>query len=155
MNPHVLKELGMHVTRAVMTRTVRQKQRSGILYNATMLRRALKLDPLPEPELTVSRFGDMAVVAPEDLEDALIESFSRYGEGETILITRSNRRAVDFNLAIRRVIYDREEVLVKGERLLVSKIIIIGRVGRWWRKGVLRMKAERPRWSLWPTVNQQ
>ena len=121
MNPHVLKELGMHVTRAVMTRTVRQKQRSGILYNATMLRRALKLDPLPEPELTVSRFADMAVVAPEDLEDALIESFSRYGEGETILITRSNRRAVDFNLAIRRVIYDREEVLVKGERLLVSK----------------------------------
>ena len=121
MNPMVLKELGLHVTRAVMTRTVRQKQRSGILYNATMLRRALKCDPLPEPELTVTGFGDMAVVAPEDLEDALQRSFARYGEGETILITRSNRRAVDFNLAIRRVIYDREEVLVRGERLLVAK----------------------------------
>lgn len=121
MNPAVLKEFGLHVTRAVMTRTVRQKQRSGILYNATMLRRALAENPLPEPEMTVSRFDDMAVVAPEDLEEALQQSFSRYGEGETILITRSNRRAVDFNLAIRRVIYDRDEQLVKGERLLVSK----------------------------------
>lgn len=121
MNPAVLKELGLHVTRAIMTRTVRQKQRSGILYNATMLRRALKQDPLPEPELTVTPFADMAVVAPEDLEDALQGSFAKFGEGETILITRSNRRAVDFNLAIRRVIYDRDEVMVKGERLLISK----------------------------------
>jgi len=121
MNPTALKEMGLHVTRAVMTRTVRQKRRSGILYNATMLRRALQKPPLPEPEMRVTGFADMAVVAPEDLEDALRASFARYGEGETIIITRSNRRAVDFNLAVRRVIYDREEILAKGERLLVSK----------------------------------
>lgn len=121
MEPKVLKELGLRVTRAVMTRTVRQKRRSGILYNATMLRRALQKDPLPEPEIRVTGFPDMAVVAPEDLEDALQKSFSAFGEGDTIIITRSNRRAVDFNLAVRRVIYDREEILVRGERLIVSK----------------------------------
>lgn len=121
MNPAVLKEMGMRVTRAVMTRTVRQKRRSGILYNATLLRRALQKTPLPEPEMRVSGFGDMAVVAPEDLEEALQQSFDEYGEGETVIVTRSNRRAVDFNLAVRRVIYDRDEILVKGERLIVSK----------------------------------
>ena len=121
LNPLVLKDMGLRVTRAVITKTVRQKSRSGILYNATMLRRALKHDPLPEPEMRVTGFSDMEVVAPEDLEEALQKSFGKFGEGETILITRSNRRAVDFNLAIRRVIYDREEILVKGERLLVSK----------------------------------
>jgi exodeoxyribonuclease-5 len=121
MNPEALKSYGMHVTRAVMTKTVRQKSRSGILYNATHLRRAMLENPLPEPTLTVTPFADISVVDPEDLEDSLQKSFSRYGEGDTILITRSNRRAVDFNLAIRNVIYDREEILVKGERLLVSK----------------------------------
>ncbi len=121
MEPKVLKELGLRVTRAVMTRTVRQKRRSGILFNATMLRRALQKDPLPEPEMRVTGFSDMAVVTPEDLEDALQKSFAAFGEGDTIIITRSNRRAVDFNLAVRRVIYDREEILVNGERLIVSK----------------------------------
>jgi len=121
MNTDELKSLGLHVTRAVMTRTVRQKRRSGILYNATMLRRAMQKDPLPEPEMRITGFHDMAVVEPEDMEEALQKSFAEHGEGETIIITRSNRRAVDFNLAVRRVIYDREEILVKGERLLVSK----------------------------------
>lgn len=121
MDPLRLKEMGMNVTRAVMTRTVRQKSRSGILYNATWLRRAMLADPLPEPQLWVTPFSDVAVVDPEDLEDILQKSFSAYGEGETLIITRSNKRAVDFNLAVRRVIFDREEVLVKGDRLIVAK----------------------------------
>lgn len=37
------------------------------------------------------------------------------------MITRSNRRAVDFNLAIRQQIFDREEILAKGDRLIISK----------------------------------
>lgn len=121
MDPAKLKEMGLRVTRAVMTRTVRQKQRSGILFNATALRRALRQNPLPEPSLTATPFSDIDIVDPEDLEDRLRRSFDRYGEGETIMITRSNRRAVDFNRAIRAAIFDREEVMVRGERLLVAK----------------------------------
>lgn len=138
LNPLNLKAMGLHVTRAIITKTVRQKSRSGILYNATMLRRALQKNPLPEPEMRVSGFADMAVVAPEDLEDVLQKSFAQYGEGETIMITRSNRRAVDFNLAIRRVIYDREEVLVKGERVLISKNNYY-----WTRRSVVETNASR------------
>lgn len=138
LNPLNLKAMGLHVSRAIITKTVRQKSRSGILYNATMLRRALQKNPLPEPEMRVSGFADMAVVAPEDLEDALQKSFAQYGEGETIMITRSNRRAVDFNLAIRRVIYDREEVLVKGERVLISKNNYY-----WTRRSVVETNASR------------
>lgn len=121
MDPQVLKQMGLHVTRATMTRTVRQKKRSGILYNATQLRRALRTNDLKEPEIRISGFNDIAVVAPEDLEDALRDSFSQYGGNGTLLITRSNRRAVDFNQAIRQTIYDREETLTAGERLLVAK----------------------------------
>ena len=121
---------------AVMTKTVRQKQRSGILYNATMLRRALRDGNLGEPHLKVSPFSDIEVVDPTDLEEAFGKSFARYGESETILITRSNRRAVDFNLAIRRVLYDREEALAAGERLIISKNNYY-----WTRRSVIKQTA--------------
>lgn len=121
MNPPDLKKMGMNVTRAVITRTVRQKRQSGILYNATWLRRAMQHQPLPEPQMTVTPFPDMAIADPEDLEDILRKSFMKYGEGETLIITRSNKRAVDFNLAVRRVIFDRKEILLRGDRVVVSK----------------------------------
>lgn len=122
MSATAFKGMGLKVTRATITRTVRQRQRSGILYNATWLRRAMqKPDQLPEPQLTVGRFDDVEVVLPEDMEDHLGQSFAEYGEEQTILITRSNRRAVDFNLAIRKLIFDREEILAKGDRLLIAK----------------------------------
>ena len=115
------KEMGMRVMRATITRTVRQGARSGILYNATWLRRAMQQQQLPEPQLTVTPFDDVEIVSPEDLEDSLGMSLAEYGEEQTILITRSNHRAVDFNLAIRRQIFDREEIIAKGDRLLISK----------------------------------
>lgn len=80
MDPQQLKSMGMRVTRAVMTRTVRQKSRSGKLYNATWLRHAMMQSPLPEPQMWVSRFPDVEVVSPEDLEDILQKSFAKYGE---------------------------------------------------------------------------
>lgn len=121
MTSAAFKEMGMKVMRATITRTVRQAARSGILYNATWLRRAMQLEQLPEPQLTVSPFDDVEIVSPEELEDSLGMSLAEYGEEQTILITRSNRRAVDFNLAIRRQIFDREEIIAKGDRLLISK----------------------------------
>ncbi len=121
MSAKAFKEMGLRVTRATITRTVRQKRRSGILYNATWLRRAMQQPELPEPQLTVSKFDDVDVVIPEEMEDELGKSFSEFGEDQTIVITRSNRRAVDFNLTIRKLIFDREEILAKGDRLLISK----------------------------------
>lgn len=151
MNPLTFKEMGLHVSRAVITKTVRQARRSGILYNATQLRRALagsissgpsaptasasastpsstaspstasEAPTLQVPTLTVTPFEDVEVLDPEDLEDSLGQSFAEFGEEQTIMITRSNRRAVDFNRAIRARIFDREELLAVGDRLLVAK----------------------------------
>lgn len=121
MNPDVLRGYGLHVTRAVMTEVVRQKARSGILYNATWLRRAMLRDPLPQPRLTLDRFPDALTVAGEELEDTISSAFNEYGVGETLLVTRSNKRAVQYNLAIRSRILGMEEELVRGDRLMVAK----------------------------------
>lgn len=121
MNPDVLRSFGLRVTRAVLTATVRQRSESGILYNATRLRRQMKLDVLPEPRIRLRGFDDVRNVSGEELCDELTTDYSAFGQDNVIMITRSNRRAVQFNLAIRSTILDLEEELCVGERLLVAK----------------------------------
>lgn len=121
MFPAHFKELGLHVSRAVLTDTVRQSRRSGILRNATWLRRAMLLDPLPAPRLFVEGHPDISVLTGDDVLDAIGNCYREHGPGETAVITRSNRRATAFNLGIRSQILDYEEELVKGERLLIAK----------------------------------
>ena len=151
MTAEAFRKMGLKVTRATITSTVRQQKQSGILYNATWLRRAMSqwqkatqsqpVEPpilpsqlsaspsqkpaeppqLPEPQITVSPFDDVELVSPEELEDSLGQSFAEFGQEQTIMITRSNRRAVDFNMAIRRQIFEREEILTVGDRLLIAK----------------------------------
>lgn len=118
MNVKELKSLGLRISKAVMTATVRQASDSGILYNATRLRRAMRLPELPMPSLTVSPFPDMIPVSGEELEDSMSAAYNNDGINETILITRSNMRATKFNLEIRyRILYCEEEL--KGEELLL------------------------------------
>lgn len=121
MVPANFKRLGLHVSRAVLTDTVRQSRTSGILRNATWLRRAMLMDPLPSPRLLLDGYDDLHVTDGNDVADVVGECYRADGPDETIIVTRSNRRALQFNLGIRSAILDYEEELVKGERLLIAK----------------------------------
>lgn len=121
MSVAILKSFSLRVTKAVMTKVVRQRRRSGILYNATKLRKNMLLTPLPEPELVIDRFPDVVSVSGEELEDEISASFTENGITETLVVTRSNRQATRFNLAIRANILYREEELSREELLLVAK----------------------------------
>lgn len=121
LDPEVMRGYGLHVTRAVMTEVVRQDAMSGILYNATWLRRAMLRDPLPKVRLQLHRFDDVVELPGEELEDDLSASLSDYGPEQTLLITRSNKRAVAYNLAIRTRLLGMEEELCRGDRLMVVK----------------------------------
>lgn len=121
LNPEALRSFGLHVVRVVMTEVVRQGRMSGVLYNATWLRRAMKQKQLPMPRLFVKNFSDVIVVPGEELEDSISASYNEFGEGETLIVTRTNKRAVLFNLAIRSKILYKEEELCRDERLMVAK----------------------------------
>lgn len=121
MSVKSLRTFGLRVSRAVLTETARQTDSSGILYNATLLRRAMRVDPLPSAVMYLSPFTDVETVTSEDLAESLGNAYNRDGMGETILITRSNKRATLFNIAIRETILYREEILTADERLLVAK----------------------------------
>ncbi len=121
MNPAHLKQYGMKVSRATLTDTARQQCHSGILRNATSLRRAMLAEKLPQPTLILSGLDDVKQVTGEDIIDVIADCYSTDTPDQTILITRSNKRAVAFNLAIRsRILYSEEE-LCRGERLMIAR----------------------------------
>ena len=63
----------------------------------------------------------MEAVSSADLADRLAASWSEVGQDETIIITRSNKRANNFNKAIRNMVMYAEEPLQQGDRLVISK----------------------------------
>ncbi len=121
MSAEVLRGYGLKVTKATLTATARQKGGSGILYNATWLRRAMQASELPQPRLFTDGFDDVTLVKGEDLPEMLDQAYSRDGIEETLLITRSNRMATDYNRAIRANVLYIEEQLQRGELLIVAK----------------------------------
>lgn len=121
MNPDALRQRGLKVVRVTLTEVVRQASGSGILYNATWLRRAMLMKQLPPPQVKLRGFRDISAVPSEELQDAVEHSYATSGPDRTIVITRANWRATQFNLAIRSEILGREEELCRDERLLVTK----------------------------------
>lgn len=121
MNPDVLRAMGLKVSHATLTSTARQRRGSGILYNATWLRRAMLAPEMPAPRLFTDGFDDVESVSGEDLPERLESAYARDGVEETLVITRSNRTATDFNRAIRANVLYIEEELQRDELLIVAK----------------------------------
>ncbi len=121
MSADVLRAMGLRPSRATMTATMRQGSRSGILFNATALRAALAAGAGQIPQLRTRGFADVSVVSGEDLPEMLETAYARDGLEETLLISRSNRRATDYNRAIRSDVLYREEMLTRDEMLIVAK----------------------------------
>ena len=121
MNPKVLASYGLQPQVVQLTSIARQDSDSGILYNATMLRQNMHMEPLPAPKLRLQAFPDIEAVSGEFLLETISDSYSRPGMAETAIITRSNKRAAQFNMGIRNSILYREDLLVSDEMLLVVK----------------------------------
>lgn len=113
---------GLEVVTAQLTEVARQQLDSGILANATMLRQQLnagQVDTLPR--VLYKKYKDVRRIDGYELLECLESSYSRQGLDDTIIITRSNARANQFNVAVRNQILGREEELSAGDRLLVVR----------------------------------
>jgi exodeoxyribonuclease-5 len=122
MNPERLRALGLNPICYVLDQPVRQAADSGIVHNATLVR--LMMTDLPEgemPELHVGGYHDMIPVSTADLADVLSDSYAMVGPEETLIITRSNKRANNFNQAVRNQVMYADSPLQRGDRLVISK----------------------------------
>ena len=118
----VLGGYGLRVHEVTLTQVVRQEQDSGILYNATRIREALRLHQVENfPKLQLKGFQDFRQVNGEDLIEEISSAYHRDGLEETMVIARSNRRASIYNNGIRARILWREEELSSGDRLMVAR----------------------------------
>ena len=127
----VLRSFGLHVYECTLNEVLRQSQESGILWNATEIR-SLSPDPSPSregsfnlpvtlPKILLDGFTDIKVVPGDELIETLASSYSEVGLDETMVVTRSNKRANIFNQGIRNQILGREEELTTGDQLMVVK----------------------------------
>lgn len=121
LNIDNLKGYGLDIISFILTNTVRQSQESGILYNATEIRKNMSERISGAPEISITGFPDVENVSGEYVLEKISDCYDRDGLNKTIIITRSNKRASLFNGAIRGRILYREDELVAGDMLLVSK----------------------------------
>ena len=103
-----------------MDEVVRQSHDSGILFNATMLRCMLENNIYKIPRFDLS-FKDFRQVQGGELLEELQDCYDRFGRDETIVITRSNKRANRYNEGIRRHNLSAEEEIESGDMLMIVK----------------------------------
>ena len=116
LQSEVLRSFGLTVFKADLNEVLRQSADSGILYNATQIRNGRVV--LPKINL---QFDDVSVVPGDELIEQLSTSYNHVGLDDTIIVTRSNKRANIYNEGIRRMVLDREDELCRGDRLMIVK----------------------------------
>lgn len=117
-----LKGYGLNVIEVDLTQVVRQVQASGILWNATQIRRLIAEEECYSlPKIKVSGFPDIKVVPGDELIETLTGCYEKDGMDETIVVCRSNKRANIYNKGIRAQILYREDELNTGDLLMIAK----------------------------------
>lgn len=119
---HVIEGYGLTLFECDLREVLRQSASSGILCNATHLRHLITHDSATElPKITFDGFADIRIMPGNELIESLSSSYSRKGIDDTIVITRSNKRATIYNNGIRNSVLDREELLCAGDQLMIVK----------------------------------
>ena len=99
---------------------VRQEAQSGILFNATLVRCMLENGIYAIPRFEMG-YPDFEAIEGGEFLEKLQDCYDRYGRDETIVITRSNKRANRYNEGIRRNVLCAEEEIESGDMLMVVK----------------------------------
>ena len=118
----MLEGYGLSVYECDLNEVLRQSEQSGVLFNATMIRQMITHDDITQlPKIHFSGFQDIQLMPGAELIEALADSYHHVGLDDTIVVTRSNKRANIFNQGIRNMVLDREEELSQGDILMIVK----------------------------------
>ena len=111
----------LNITEIELDEVVRQDELSGILYNATLLRENINDDNFIPPFFDLYGQKDIINLPGVELLDELVSAYDFQGFENTVIITRSNKRANIYNREIRNRILFREEKINAGDYLMVVK----------------------------------
>ncbi len=126
-----LRSMGLRVFEASLTEVVRQSSASGVLVGATRLRQMLAEGFEGWPRIGGVQEGDsqppgepvpeVRFLPGSELIEALVSAYADCGTKDTIVVTRSNKRANVYNAGIRARIFDREDILTRGDIVMAVK----------------------------------
>jgi len=117
----MLTHFGMDIINCELKDVLRQQQESGILANATYLRRQIELKKITGKLFKTIGFNDIVNITGTELEDSLSDAYSHYSKDEIVVITRSNKRANQFNQEIRNRILYNDSLISANDYLMVVK----------------------------------
>lgn len=117
---YLQQHLRAKVHEVELTEVMRQQQESGILFNATELRKLLQ-QATYQIRFTTKSFPDIYKMTGERLEDGLRYAYDKFGRENSIIVCRSNKAAQQYNQYIRRSIDYSESELDAGDLLMIVR----------------------------------
>jgi len=123
-----LEHYGKNVFEYELTEVVRQSLDSGILYNATLLRQMIaEKQNGVFPRFVDYDFKDFVRINGTDLIESISDSYDSVGLENTIIVTRSNKRANRYNEGIR------QEILYKENEFSSDDLVMIVKNNYFWK----------------------
>jgi len=121
LDTKILQNYGYAVTESYLKDVIRQSMGSGILFNATALRNLLDKNKITLPPVRIKGFPDIIPLSGTDLLEELGKAYDKHGHNETIVVTRSNKRANKYNQGIRNQILNRESEISRGDFVMIVR----------------------------------
>ena len=115
---------GLHATAVELKEVVRQGKKSGILANATMLRKLIneyKDDEKILPKFLSKTYNDIFSMTGIKLVEGLEYAYSKFGIENSLVVCRSNKNANVYNNQIRARLLYRDEELSGGDQIMVVR----------------------------------
>jgi exodeoxyribonuclease-5 len=121
LDPSVLGGYGFALIISGLTQVVRQSESSGILMNATRLRKQIDERNLVHPYINCTQYNDVVSIKGENLVEEISTSYGTCGMDETIIVVNSNKQANRYNQGIRNTIFFRDEEISSGDMVMVVR----------------------------------
>lgn len=126
LDPKYLRSYCSELFTGVLSEIVRQGEASEIVFTSFLLRsRIIDLmegKPWTEPLLPMpTEGGEVSIIGGYDLPEMMEQSFRTVGQEETVLITRSNKDAEEYNRSIRHYTLYYDEEVIPGENMMVVR----------------------------------
>lgn len=123
LNPEYLRQnYNLEITTVELKEVVRQEKKSGILSNATLLRKLIISETdVVLPKFATKSFKDVYRMTGARLVEGLEYAYSKFGIENTLVVCRSNKSANVYNQQIRGRLLYREEELTGGDQIMVVR----------------------------------
>lgn len=115
-----LKSYGLEIFESQLSEVLRQSAESGILFNATLLRKTIEMPELKTPKFNTD-FNDFIRISGEELIEKIYQSYNEVGMENCMILCYSNKRANLYNRGIRNQVLQKEEEINNGDLIMITR----------------------------------